>query len=134
MLKYFMILVAAMCCVSCKDKNTPPLKFSTRQIETTAVGGEYNVTITGGDWWLRPNVMIDGKIVYSDELKVTYEGEGNKKLPVKVEGVWFTILQKDKKTLYVKIAENNTNKNRILLIFLQHLDYFPDIRVTQKGK
>ena len=78
--------------------------------------------------------MIDGKIVYSDELKVTYEGEGNKKLPVKIEGVWFTILQKDKKTLYVKIAENNTNKNRILLIFLQYLDYFPDICVTQKGK
>ena len=110
-----MILVAAMCCVSCKDKNTPPLKFSTRQIETTAVGGEYNVTITGDNWWLD-------------------EGEGNKKLPVKIEGEWFTILQKDKETLYVKIAENNTPKDRTLLIALQSYDYFPDIRVTQKGK
>jgi len=134
MWKYFMILVAAMCCVSCKDKNTPPLKFSTRQIETTAVGGEYNVTITGDNWWLEPYVMIDGKTIYEDKVKITYEGEGNKKLPVKIEGEWFTILQKDKETLHVKIAENNTPKDRTLLIALQSYDYFPDIRVTQKGK
>ena len=118
-----MILVAAMCCVSCKDKNTPPLKFSTRQIETTAVGGEYNVTITGDNWWLEPYIMIDGKTIYEDKVKIT-----------KIEGEWFTILQKDKETLYVKIAENNTPKDRTLLIALQSYDYFPDIYVTQKGK
>ena len=72
--------------------------------------------------------MIDGKTIYEDKVKITYEGEGNKKLPVKIEGEWFTILQKDKETLYMKIAENNTPKNRTPLIALQSYDYFPDDR------
>lgn len=132
MWKYFVILLTAICCVSCKDKNNLPLKISARQIEVAKAGGEYNVTITGDKWWLQPYVMIDRKI--SDEVKVYYEGEGNKKLPVKIEGEWFTLLQKDNETLYIKIAGNDTGKDRTLLILLQSYNYFPDILVTQKGK
>lgn len=127
-----MMLVVAMCCVCCKDKNIPPLKISMSQIETTAVGGEYNITITGDNWWLEPHVMIDRKISY--DVKVSYEGEGSKKLPVRIDGEWFTISKKDKETLYVKIAGNDTDKSRTLLILLQSYNYFPDILVTQKGK
>lgn len=134
MWKYFMIILTAMCCVCCKEKNTLPLKISTRQIEVAKAGGEYNVTITGDKWWLQDCVMIDRKIVRSDKLKLAYEGEGNKKLPVKIEGEWFTLLQKDNETLYIKIAGNDTGKDRTLLILLQSYNYFPDVLVIQKGK
>lgn len=129
--KAFIFLLSIFLFSSCLNKEPlgkwdDNILLSTRNVELSAEADSAIVT-TGGDWW-----WIDG-ISFNDS---TYQFYGSEE--VDLESDTYTISEEDfiierrnKNTLFIKLAKNETGAERLMTISLEAGDYFDFVAVKQ---
>ena len=80
---------------------------------------------TKGDWWWVCEITFNDSINVIDS---TINLEANS---YTIIGDNYVIERRDKNSLFVKLDENITGKERVLLIGLEAGDYFDHVKITQ---
>ena len=126
---YFTFLLIGFSMISC-DRNedgkaVDDIKLSKKDIIMESSQSSYTVETRSTDYWLN-EIILDGK---ATDLS-TINNLGKNWIVVHPE---FQVERKeDGKKIVITMNKNNSNADRILMITLQHGNYFDGIRVTQK--
>lgn len=120
--------------LSCSNNENPKdglwednIKLSQKIANFTAAPDSVTIK-TEGDWWWVCYVSLNGLEI--DCLKdVNLESEH-----YVIEQDGFYIERVDKNTLLIKLDENTTSEERVLIVGLEAGDYFDGVRVTQAAK
>ncbi len=105
------------------------IKLSTKNVEFEAKADSVLIT-TEGDWW-----WVDA-IKLNDSIYQYYNNED-----INLESESYTIIEddfiverQDKKTLFIKLDENLTGRERMMLIGLQAGNYYDSVKIKQKAQ
>ncbi len=80
---------------------------------------------TKGDWWWVCDITFNDSI---NPIDSTINLEAN---TYSIIGDNYVIERRDKNSLFVKLDENKTGKERVLFIGLEAGDYFDHVKITQ---
>ncbi|MEA3317458.1 MAG: hypothetical protein U9R54_05835 [Bacteroidota bacterium] len=102
------------------------IKLSKKDIEFTA-GADSTVVTTEGDWWWITEISLaDSCYCYCNSEDVNLESDS-----YIIKEDCFVVEKLDNKTIFIKMYENLTGNERIMIIGLQAGDYFDYIKVKQ---
>ncbi|MDX6181712.1 hypothetical protein SGQ44_05770 [Flavobacterium sp. Fl-77] len=126
---YFTFLLIGFSIISC-DRNEDgkaddDIKLSKKDIIMESSQSSYTVETRSTDYWLN-EIFLDGK---ATDLS-TINNLGKNWIVVHPE--YQVERKEDGKKIVITMNKNNSNADRILMITLQHGNYFDGIRVTQK--
>jgi hypothetical protein len=118
--------------ISCSDKEDPigkwddNIKLSVKNVEFAAKGDSVTIK-TEGDWWWINGISINGiSSVYYNRESIDLESDS-----YIIEGDCYTVERRDKNTLFVRMNENLTGKERKMIIDLEAGDYFDSVGIKQ---
>jgi len=133
MKKIIVIFFGLLILSSCSDKKMDGIwddniKLSTKNVELTSRIDSVTITTEGYGWWI-------GAVSFEDS---TYACNSNKDIMLNLDSCsiikeQFLIQKRNKKTLFVKLNENNTGKDRLMKIAFESGDYFDHVTITQTG-
>ena len=117
---------------SCSDKKAligkwdDIIKLSTNSVEFGAKTDSVSIT-TGGDWWWVNGITVnDSSYSVYDREDVDLESDS---YIIKEE--CFVVERRDKNTLFIKLDENETGDERVMIIALEAGDYFDHVVIRQ---
>ena len=130
--KVIFLILSVLLISSCSDKEDPigkwddNIKLSTKNVAFDAKADSVIIT-TEGDWWLVNGISINGiSSIYYNRDSIDLESNS-----YTIEGDCYTVERRDKNTLFVKMNENLTGKERKMLITLEAGDYFDYVGIKQ---
>ncbi|MBP4137681.1 BACON domain-containing protein [Flavobacterium geliluteum] len=126
---YFTFLLIGFSMISC-DRNEDgkaddDIKLSKKDIIMESSQSSYTVETRSTDYWLN-EIFLDGK---ATDLSTINNLDKNW---IVVHPEYQVERKEDGKKIVITMNKNNSNADRILMITLQHGNYFDGIRVTQK--
>jgi hypothetical protein len=87
------------------------------------------VTIkTGGSGWWISDISVNRNYIYN------FNGINIESDSYVIKQDCFWVERQDKNTLFIKVAENTLNVQRIITVGLQAGDYFDRVTITQKPR
>lgn len=126
-------ILFAIICISCSDEEDPigiwddNIKLSTRNAEFTAKADSTIITTEGNWWWIDSvNVNEESDFNFYNNADIDLESDN-----YSITEDCFLIERRDQNTLFIKIDQNTTSKERIVKINLQAGNYFDGITITQ---
>jgi len=121
------LIIALYACTKPKGIWDDIIHLSIKRVEFSAFGDSVTIK-TGGDWWWISDVSVDSTWYYGftdvDMQSDSYT----------IKQDCFTIEHRDKNTLFIKVAANPNNVERIITVGLEAGDYFDRVKITQKEK
>jgi hypothetical protein len=130
--KVVLLFLSIILISSCSKKEEPIgmwddiIKLSTKNVEFGVTADSVLIT-TEGDWW-----WIDG--IRLNDISYSYYNNEN----INLESDSYTIIQddfvverRDKNTLFIKLNENMTGEERVMIITLEAGDYFDHVKINQ---
>ena len=132
MKKTMLLFVSIFIIMSCSDEEEPIgkwddiIKLSTSNVEFGAGTDSVTITTEGDWWWINDISFEDSTYFYYHREDLNLESDS---YLIKEEG--FIVERRDKNTLFVKLGENNTGKERILKITLEAGNYFDYVSIKQ---
>lgn len=126
----FCIIIMA----SCSDKEDPigkwddNIKLSARYAEFSSESDSITLKTKGDWWWINGISFENSTYVYFDRDDINLESES---YSIKEES--FVVERRDKNTLFVKLYDNNTAKERVMTISLEAGDYFDYVTIKQSS-
>lgn len=134
MKKIIIVILSIFILISCSDKEVPigiwgdNIKLSTKNVELTSKTDSVTITTEGDWWWINSISFEDSIFVYYGREDINLESESYSMIEEQ-----FVVERRDKNTLFVKINENNTGKERIMNITFQAGNYFDYVAIKQAG-
>lgn len=115
---------------SCSDSNQDGdwddnIELSQKEVQFTASENSILITTKKEGWWIS-GVYLNG----NSNFEQTETADG-RFLIIEDE---FVVERTNSKELYIEMAENTTDSERILIIGLQNGNYFDGVRITQSAK
>jgi hypothetical protein len=117
--------------LSCSDKEDPIgkwddiIKLSTKSAEFISKADSVTIT-TGGDWWWINGISFEDSSYCAFREDINLEADA-----YSIKEACFTVERRNKNTLFVKLNENNTGKERAMCITLEAGDYFDYVTIKQ---
>lgn len=99
------------------------IKLSQEVVEVSAEKNTVLIT-TEGKWWWICEITLNDTLIDIGNVNTTQEN-------FIIEHPEFSIERKNKTEIYIRMNENTTGSQRILLIFLQSGDYFAPLKIIQ---
>ncbi len=103
------------------------IKLSTKAVEFDALSDSVTVK-TGGSAWRISDVSVNSVYFY-DFKSINFESDS-----YIIKQDCFVVERRDKNTLFIKVAENPLNVQRIITVGLEAGDYFDRVTITQKPR
>ncbi|MFI1771941.1 hypothetical protein [Thalassobellus citreus] len=132
MKKIMILFFGLLTLSSCLDKKEIDgkwddiIKLSTKNVELTHKMNSVTIT-TKGDWWWIDAVSFENSIYsYYDNEDINLESDSYSIIEEE-----FLIKRRDKNTLFIKLNENNTGKERVMNITFEAGDYFDYVTIKQ---
>jgi len=105
------------------------IKLSIKYIEFGANPDSVIIT-TEGDWWWIDGISLDDiSYSYYDDENVNLESDS-----YIISENNFVVERRDKNTLFIKLNENTSGKERVMIIGLEAGDYFDSVTIKQSAK
>ncbi len=126
---FLCIFLVSSCSDPVEGKWDDNIKLSAKNFEFGAKVDSVIIT-TGGDWWWIDEISIDDS---------TFSYYNNENVNFKLDSYSivensFVIERRDKNTLFIKLEENITGKERVMRIGLQAGNYFDYVTIKQSEK
>jgi len=119
---------------SCSDKEEiigkwdDNIKLSTKNVELTSKTDSVTITTEGDWWWIDAISFEDSTYSYYGREDINLESDSYSIIEEQ-----FLVERRDKNTLFVKINENNIEKERVMNITFEAGDYFDYVNIKQSG-
>ena len=133
--KAVLLLIGMFLLASCSDSEDPigkwddKIKLSTKNVSLKANKDSVTIT-TRGSWWWIDGIAFDGTTYsYYNSDEVDLESDS---YSIKEEE--FVVERREKTTLFVKLSENKTGKERVMNITLEAGNYFDYVSIKQVAK
>jgi hypothetical protein len=105
------------------------IKLSTKNVEF-GVKPDSVIITTEGDWWWIDGISLDDSTYsYYNNENVNLESDS-----YIITETNFVVERRDKHTLFIKLDENITGKERVMIIGLEAGDYFDSVTIKQSAK
>lgn len=128
MKKFVFYVISMILLISCTDgKWKDNIGLSTSNVEMTKGIDSITISTEGDWWWIYQITFNDSIFTYLNRDDINLESES-----YLIEELNFTVERRDKNTLYVRLDENKTDNDRIMVISLQAGDYFDYIHIKQQ--
>jgi hypothetical protein len=133
MKRFFMAIVLAGCVfgmTSCLFININDgdwddnIKLSSRTLDFHSMADSSIITTGGTGWWITD-------ISVNDEWFNNFDGIDMESNFYTIKQDCFTVERRGDHTLFIKLKENSTGKNRVLTVGLESGDYFDRVVVNQ---
>lgn len=118
--------------VSCADKIDPlgdwddNIKLSTKNVSLTGETDSILITTKGNWWWIDGITFNDSIYQYYGREDINLESDS---YSITEDG--FLVERRNKNSLFVKINENHTGAERVMIITLQAGNYFDALTIKQ---
>jgi hypothetical protein len=134
-LNIFYVIAFSLFIFSCSNSNNEEpigqwddiIKLSTKEAAFKSNGDSITIK-TQGEWWWIAEISVDKNEFYDfsgiDILSDNYS----------IKQDCFVVERLDKNTLFIKLNENPTNVERIVVVTLQAGNYFDRVIITQDPK
>lgn len=122
-----MLIIALYACSKSKGIWDDNIHLSTKTAEFNASGDSVTIK-TQGSSWLISDISVDSTWYYGFtgvDLQADYYA---------IKQDCFDVEHRDKNTLFIKVAANPNNVERIITVGLAAGDYFDRVTITQKPK
>ncbi len=134
MKKIMTLIIGIYILVSCSDKvieepigyADDTIKLSIKNVDFTAQVDSITITTEGNWWWINEISFEDSTYIYSNRDDINLESDS-----YSIKEEHFVVERRDKNTLFVKITENDTRKERQMNITLQAGNYFDYVLIKQ---
>jgi hypothetical protein len=132
MKKAMILFVSIFVIISCSDKEDPigqwddNIKLSTKNVDFAVNTDSVTISTEGSWWWIDGISFEDSTYMYYLREDINLESDS-----YLIKENDFVVERRDKNTLFVKIFENNTGKERTLTITLEAGDYFDRVYINQ---
>jgi hypothetical protein len=132
MKKAMILFVTIFIFISCSDKEDPigqwddNIKLSTKNVDFAVNTDSVTISTEGSWWWIDGISFEDSTYFYYQREDINLESDS-----YLIKENDFVVERRDKNTLFVKIFENNTGKERTLTITLEAGDYFDRVYINQ---
>ena len=104
------------------------IKLSTKNVELTSKTDSVTITTEGDWWWIDAISFEDSTYSYYGREDINLESDSYSIIEEQ-----FLVERRDKNTLFVKINENNIEKERVMNITFEAGDYFDYVNIKQSG-
>jgi len=116
---------------SCSDKEIDGkwddnIKLSTNKVELTSKKDSVTITTEGVGWWIDAVYFEDSIYRYYNREDINLESDSYSIIEEQ-----FFIEKRNKNTLFIKLNENNSGKERALNITFESGDYFDYLTINQ---
>ncbi len=132
MKKIILPFIGLFIMISCSDKKDPigkwddNIKLSTKSVEFTAKADSVTISTKGNWWWIDGITFENSRYSYYQREDINLESES-----YSIKEDQFTVERRNKNTLFIKLNENNTGKERSMHISLEAGDYFDYVNIKQ---
>ncbi|PLW95330.1 MAG: hypothetical protein C0591_11220 [Marinilabiliales bacterium] len=130
--KVIFLFLSIILISSCSKKDTPiglwddNIKLSTKNVEF-GVNADSVVITTEGDWWWVAEITLnDSSYSYYNNENINLESDS-----YTIIEDHFVVERRDKNTLFIKLDENMTGEERVMIITLEAGDYFDHVKINQ---
>lgn len=131
----FISLVIIILLVSCSDKKDPigkwddNIKLSTKYAEFSVRTDSITIN-TQGDWWWVNGISVNDSIYnFYGREDIDLESDS-----YTIKEDFFVVERRNKNTLFIRMEENYTGKDRLMTITLEAGDYFDYVNIKQLAK
>ncbi len=117
--------------LSCSDQYDPlgkwgdNIKLSTKNVEFNSTADSVTITTEGEWWWV--NEISVGDTSYHHFEDINLEADN-----YVIQDTCFVVERRDKTQLFIKVDENPSNVERVIVVGLEAGDYFDRVTVKQK--
>jgi len=132
--KIIVFLLGTFLFVSC-EKSDPigiwgdNIKLSTKNVTLEAQADSVTITTKGSGWWIDCISVNDSNYCYYTNEDINLEAAS-----YTITGDYFVVEKRDLHSLFVKLDDNTTGKERTMTIFLEAGDYFDHVSIKQTGQ
>lgn len=132
MKKIMILFLGLLILSSCSDKEEidgkwdDNIKLSTKNVELTSKIDSVTITTEGDWWWIDAVSFEDSTYSYYGREDINLESDA-----YSISEEQFLIERRDKNTLFIKLEENNTGKERVMNITFEAGDYFDYVTIKQ---
>ena len=105
------------------------IKLSTKNVEFGVKADSVVITTEGDWWWINMIELNDSIYCYYNNENIDLESDSYTIIEDD-----FTVERRDKNTLFIKMEENLTGEERVLIIGLEAGDYFDHVIITQAAQ
>lgn len=130
--KVIFIFLSIILISSCSEKDTPIgisddiIKLSTKNVEFGVTADSVLITTEGDWWWVAEITLNDSTYNFYNNEDINLESDSY----TIIEND-FAVERRDKNTLFIKLDENLTEEERIMIVTLEAGDYFDRIIINQ---
>ena len=130
-LSFTLLFVSFITIYSCSEKKEGDwddnIKLSTKAVEFSALSDSVTIKTGGSGWWIS-DISVNSNYIYN------FNGINIESDSYIIKQDCFWVERQDKNTLFIKVAENTLNVQRIITVGLQAGDYFDRVTITQKPR
>ncbi|HBL75690.1 MAG: hypothetical protein A2W90_08170 [Bacteroidetes bacterium GWF2_42_66] len=130
-LSFTLLFVSFISIYSCSEKKDGDwddnIGLSTKAVEFSALSDSVTIRTGGSGWWIS-DISVNSNYFYN------FNGINLESDSYLIKQDCFVVERRDKNTLFIKVAENTLNVQRIITVGLQAGDYFDRVTITQKPK
>ena len=105
------------------------IKLSTKNVAFEVKSDSVIITTEGDWWWIDGISLNDSTYSYYNNENVNLESDS-----YIITETNFVVERRDKHTLFIKLDENLTGKERVMIIGLEAGDYFDNVKIKQSAK
>ena len=133
MKKVLIFIMSVFVLTSCSDKEEvigkwdDNIKLSQKSAKFSYETDSITINTQGNGWWINSVEYSDSVYYPAVPYDLPFE-------PVTIKGNSFLVEHRDKKTLFIKMEENNTGIKRELKIVVQGGNYFDYVYISQSAK
>lgn len=130
--KVFILILGIFLISSCSDKEVligkwdDNIKLSTKYVELAAKADSVTITTEGDWWWINGITFKDSTYQYYQREDINLESDS-----YSIKEDCFVVERRDKNTLFIKLVENTSGKERSVNITLEAGNYFDYVKIKQ---
>lgn len=131
--KAVILLISIFFIISCSSEKEDPIglwddniKLSTKSVEFGVKADSVIITTEGDWWWIVSISLNDSTYCYNNNENINLESDSYTIIEDN-----FVVERREKNTLFVKLDDNVTGDERVLIIGLEAGDYFDSVRINQ---
>ncbi len=105
------------------------IKLSTKNVEFGAKADSVLITTEGDWWWIDMIKLNDSIYSYYNNEDIDLEADS-----YTISEDDFTVERRNKDTLFIKMNDNTTGKERVMTVGLEAGDYFDYVEIRQAAR
>jgi hypothetical protein len=129
--RFILLIVTLLASYSCNDKKDGDwddnIQLSAKTFEFSALSDSVTIKTGGTTWWIS-DIAVNGNFFYD------FKDIDMQSYKYSIKQDCFVVERRDKNTLFIKVAENPNNYQRMISVGLQAGDYFDRVVIHQKHK